>query len=95
MKEPRSIILKPHITEKITQEKENFKYAFEVSIDANKHEIKKAIEQLFKVKVIDVKTVIVKGKVKRLGRFEGRRKDRKKAIVTLKKGDVIPLFEGV
>ncbi len=95
MKEPRDIILRPHITEKMTQEKENFKYAFEVAIDSNKHEIKKAIEQLFKVKVIDVKTVIVKGKVKRLGRFEGKRKDWKKAIVTLKKGDVIPLFEGV
>lgn len=94
MKEPRSVIIRPHITEKMSKEKDNFKYAFEVDIDANKHEIKKAVEELFKVKVIDVKTVIVKGKVKRLGRFEGRRKDWKKAIVTLKKGDVIPLFEG-
>jgi large subunit ribosomal protein L23 len=74
MKEPRDIIIRPHITEKMTNEKENFKYAFEVNMDANKYEIKRAVEQLFKVKVVDVKTIIVKGKRKRLGRFEGKNK---------------------
>ncbi len=57
-------------------------------------EVKQAIEQLFKVKVVDVKTAIVRGKFRRIGRNEGKRPNWKKAIVTLKEGDAISLFEG-
>ncbi len=96
MREPRKIIIRPHITEKMTLEREKGnKYAFEVAMEANKIEIKKAVEELFKVKVIDVKTMVVKGKMRRIGWTRGKRKDWKKAIVTLKPGDTIPLFEGV
>ncbi|RKZ20011.1 50S ribosomal protein L23 [bacterium] len=95
MKEPREVIIRPVITEKATRLKELNQYVFEVHPDANKHEIKKAVEELFKVKVKKVRTINVKGKPARRGRIEGRRKSWKKAIVTLKEGDVINLFEGV
>lgn len=95
MKEPQNIILRPLITEKTTQQKEdNHQYVFEVHRDANKIEIKSAVEQLFKVRVIKVRTINVLGKVKRLGRKYGKRPDWKKAIVTLKEGDRIEFFEG-
>ena len=71
------------------------KYAFEVDLKANKPEIKKAIEELFKVNVVGVHTMIVHGKVKRMGRFEGKRPNWKKAIVSLKKGEKIEFFETV
>ena len=95
MKNPRSIIGRPLITEKnhILRDEEN-KYVFEVSIDANKLEIRKAIEEIFDVQVASVKTMRMKGKMKRLGRYEGRRPDWKKAIVKLVDGDVIDLFSG-
>lgn len=95
MKDPRDIIIKPIITEKATSLKELNQYVFEVHPDANKHEIKKAVEELFKVKVKKVRTINVKGKPARWRRVEGRRRSWKKAIVTLKEGDVINLFEGV
>lgn len=95
MKEPHEIIRKPLITEKSTQQKEeNRQYVFEVDPKANKIEIKAAVEQLFKVKVIKVRTLNVLGKIKRLGRKYGKRPDWKKAIVTLKEGDRIDFFEG-
>ena len=95
MKEPHNIILRPLITEKTTQLKEGSnQYVFEVHPDANKIEIKSAIEQLFKVKVLKVRTSNILGKVKRLGRKYGKRPDWKKAIVTLKEGDRIEFFEG-
>jgi large subunit ribosomal protein L23 len=75
------------------RDREN-KFAFEIHLKANKTEVKQAIEQLFKVKVLDVKTSIVRGKFRRLGRSEGQRPNWKKAIVTLKEGDAIQLFEG-
>ncbi len=95
MKEPHEIIRRPLITEKSTQQKEeNRQYVFEVDPRANKIEIKEAVEQLFKVKVLKVRTLNVLGKIKRLGRRYGKRPDWKKAIVTLKEGDRIDFFEG-
>ncbi len=63
--------------------------------DANKLQIKKAVEELFKVRVEDVTTMMMHGRPKRLGRFEGRRADWKKAVVKLRKGETIELFESV
>jgi len=95
MKEGQRIIRKPLVTEKSTQQKETGnQYAFEVDRNANKVEIQFAIERLFKVRVVQVRTSNVLGKVKRLGRRFGKRPDWKKAIVTLKEGDRIDFFEG-
>jgi len=95
MKEAQKIIRRPLITEKSTQQKEeNHQYVFEVHRDANKIEIQLAVERLFKVKVLQVRTSNVLGKEKRLGRRYGKRPDWKKAIVTLKEGDRIEFFEG-
>lgn len=96
MKDPRRIIKVPLVSEKGTGMRMNEnKYVFKVDKKANKLEIKRAIEELFKVKVEDVSTMIMHGKPKRLGRFEGRRPDWKKAVVRLKKGETIELFETV
>ncbi|MCD6400204.1 50S ribosomal protein L23 [candidate division WOR-3 bacterium] len=95
MNDPRKIIIRPHITEKITISREQSKYAFEVHRSATKLGIKKAVEELFKVTVLDVNIINVKGKTRRIGRIQGRKKNWKKAIVTLKPGDTIPLFEGM
>jgi len=95
MKETYRIIRRPLITEKSTHQKEaNRQYTFEVDRGANKIEIQSAVERLFKVKVLQVQTCNVLGKVKRLGRRYGKRPDWKKAIVTLKEGDRIDFFEG-
>ncbi len=95
MKEIHQIIRRPLVTEKSTQQKETHnQYVFEVQREANKIEIQRAVERLFKVKVIQVRTSNVLGKVKRLGRKYGKRPDWKKAIVTLKEGDRIEFFEG-
>jgi large subunit ribosomal protein L23 len=84
------------ITEKTHQLKEvGNKVTFRVGVKANKIEIRKAIEELFKVKVLAVNTIHMKGKKKRLGRTEGVRPDWKKAIVTLAPGEKIAGFEGV
>jgi large subunit ribosomal protein L23 len=95
MKEAQKIIRRPMITEKSTRQKEESRqYVFEVHRDANKIEIQSAVERLFKVKVLQVRTSNVLGKVKRLGRRSGKRPDWKKAIVTLREGDRIDFFEG-
>jgi large subunit ribosomal protein L23 len=95
MKEAQKIIRRPMITEKSTRQKEEGRqYVFEVDRDANKIEIQIAIERLFKVKVLQVRTSNVLGKMKRLGRRYGKRADWKKAVVTLKEGDRIDFFEG-
>ena len=95
MKEAQKIIIRPLITEKSTQQKEESnQYVFEVHRDANKIEIQSAVERLFKVKVSQVRTSNVLGKVKRVGRKYGKRQDWKKATVTLKEGDRIEFFEG-
>jgi large subunit ribosomal protein L23 len=95
VKQNRNVIIRPLVTEKISnlQESEN-KVAFVVDRSANKIEIRKAVENRFDVKVKKVATINMKGKVKRLGRFEGRRAHWKKAIVTLKEGFAIDFFEG-
>lgn len=77
------IILKPVITEKSMDDAQNKKYTFKVAVNANKTEIKKAVEEIFDVDVKKVNTMHVKGKVKRMGRTEGRTAAYKKAIVTL------------
>lgn len=95
MRNPRDIIKKPVVSERTMGLLEDNKYTFYVDPQANKIEIKHAIQQLFNVTVLDVNTMNVKGKTKRVGRFVGKTADRKKAIVTLKEGDKIPVFEGV
>ena len=103
------IVKRPLLTEKGTRLKDNGgapagtfteeelkpQVLFEVALEANKIEIKNAIEALFSVKVVDVHTQIMRGKDKRVGRFMGRRPNWKKAIVTLAPGNKIEFFEGV
>lgn len=80
----------PHISEKSTIIADSAgQVAFRVAPDANKHEVKEAIERLFEVRVVDVRTARAKGKRKRFGRVSGRRRDWKKAYVTLAEGDDI------
>lgn len=95
MKDYRDIIIKPVVTEKSMDLLADNKYTFIVDKKANKTEIKGAIEHIFKVEVEKVYTMNIKGKPKRMGRFEGKRPDRKKAIVALKAGQKIRLFEGM
>lgn len=89
----RDILIKPLVTEKTTALMEEGKYTFRVPLAATKVEIRQAVEQIFKVKVQAVNTMRYEGKMKRLGRTQGRRSDWKKAIVTLKPGETIELFE--
>ena len=92
---PRDIIIRPIVTEKTSDMRKDNKYTFQVAMGANKTEIRQAIEAIFNVKVVNVNTVRVEGKKKRMGRFEGKRSDYKKAIVKLASGNTIPLFEGM
>ena len=90
------IIKKPLITEKTNLQKEDFnQVTFEVDRRANRIEIQRAVERIFKVKVAKTRTMSVTGKVKRRGRISGKRKDWKKAVVTLMPGERIDFFEGV
>ncbi len=90
------IIRRPLITEKGTVLREALRqYLFEVDQKATKRQIKGAVEALFKVHVEDVKTLRVRGKVKRVGRGTGKRPNWKKAFVTIKAGEKIEFFEGV
>lgn len=90
------LIKRPLVTEKSVAGARGGKYSFEVHPDANKIEIRKAVEEKFKVKVVKVNTVHIPGKTKRMGRFRpGRTAAWKKAIVTLAPGHKIPLFEGM
>ena len=95
MANPRDILLRPLITEKTSLLMQDNKYTFLVPLTANKVEIRQAVEQVFKVKVLAVNTVRVMGKTKRMGRTQGKRPDYKKAIVKLAAGENIPFFEGV
>jgi large subunit ribosomal protein L23 len=93
---PYEIIKGPVITEKGTIQKEaNNQLTFEVDRKANRVEIRHAVEKVFNVRVQRVRTMQIKGKVKRVGRTLGKRRDWKKAIVTLAKGENIEFFEGV
>lgn len=96
MLEEYRIIRRPIVTEKGSALKdENNQLVFEVALDANKPEIRKAVEKIFKVTVLSVRTQNRQGKRKRMGRSVGRRRNWKKAVVTLKEGDRIDFFEGV
>ena len=89
------IIKRPLVTEKSNIQKETAnQLTFEVDRSANRIEIRRAIEQIFNVKVASVRTMQVTGKVKRRGRILGKRRDWKKAIVTLRPGERIDFFEG-
>ncbi len=96
MKDTYRILRKPLITEKSNQMKESLnQIAFEVDKRANKIEIKNAVVKLFNVHVIKVRTFMVLGKKKRMGKSLGKKSDWKKAVVTLKAGERIDFFEGV
>jgi large subunit ribosomal protein L23 len=93
---PYDILKRPVITEKSTSQKEaNNQLTFEVDRKANKVEIRQAVEQVFKAKVLGVRTIQMKGKVKRFGRTVGKRRNWKKAVVTLAPGERVEFFEGV
>jgi large subunit ribosomal protein L23 len=109
MRAAQTIIKRPLLTEKSARLRETGgassapaegdayaqKVLFEVARDANKIEIRRAVQDLFNVTVTDVRTLVMRGKVKRVGRFSGQRPSWKKAFVTLKPGDNIEFFEGV
>lgn len=92
---PRDLLIRPIVTEKTSAMMQENKYTFRVPLEANKVEIRQAVESIFNVKVLSVNTVRVLGKTKRMGRFVGKRSDYKKAIVKLAEGNTIPLFEGM
>lgn len=90
------VLRRPIVTEKtMIQTEEDNKYTFEVDSNANKNQIKEAVETAFEVTVLDVNTINVSGKTRRWGRNEYQTSDWKKAIVTLAPGDSIQFFEGV
>ncbi|MCI0549257.1 MAG: 50S ribosomal protein L23 [Candidatus Rokubacteria bacterium] len=94
-RDPRRVLLRPLMTEKSMLQKEELNaVTFEVARDANKVEIRQAVEKVFNVKVAEVRTASREGKWKRMGKFEGQRPAWKKAIVTLKAGHKIELVEG-
>ena len=88
------IIVRPVITEKTSRQMELGQYAFEVLPKANKIEIRKAVEEVFKVKVVKVNTIQVRSKPKRMGAFWRRSRSWQKAVATLAKGEKIALLEG-
>ena len=94
-RDPRNVLVKPLMTEKSMQRKEELNaITFQVSVDSNKVEIRQAVEKVFNVKVVTVRTASHEGKWKRMGKFEGRRSAWKKAVVTLAPGHKIELIEG-
>jgi len=95
MRDYTEVLVKPMISEKTIGLIEDNKYTFIVAREANKIEIAHAVEEAFKVKVVGVNTRIVKGKLKRMGRYAGKRPDVKKAVVTLREGDSIEMFSGL
>lgn len=97
MKSLYDVILRPLIlTEKgESLKEEQNKFFFEVAMKANKAEVKEAVEKLFKVRVTDVNTMVIRGKPGRIGKMQTKRPNWKKAIVTLQEGDTVEFFEGV
>lgn len=96
MRDPRDVIVRPIITEKSTSDQaQNNHYTFEVSRDANKHEIKHAVERLFSVHVEQVRTSHQRGKWRRRGQIRGKRPNWKKAVVRVAEGETIEIFEGL
>lgn len=93
MTEARSVIIRPMVSEKTTGAMADSKYTFLVDSRADKTAIKAAVEEIFGVNVIQVNTIHTLGKMRRMGLFRGRRSSTKKAIVTLKAGQKIKVFE--
>ena len=91
----RDVLIRPVISEKATDLLQDGKYTLMVPIKANKVQVRQAVEQIFKVKVVSVNTVRMQGKTKRMGKYVGKRSDYKKAIVTLAPGNQIEIFEGM
>lgn len=92
---PHDVILAPALSEKAVTGIEHGKYVFYVHPDANRTEIKDAIERVFEVEVVKINLLKVRGKIKRMGRYAGRSPERKKAIVTLQAGQRIQQLEGL
>jgi large subunit ribosomal protein L23 len=92
---PYQVVVRPLITEKATILAQEHKYAFEVDKRANKNQVREAIQLAFNVRVMNVHTMNVRGKRRRMGRGVTRTRDWKKAIVTLAEGDSIQIFEGI
>ncbi len=96
MRSPYDVILKPVISERSMDDAQRRKYTFKVATDANKTEVKHALEEIFEVEVEKVNIMNYSGKLKRMGRYEGRTAATKKAIVTLtEKSKQIEFFEGL
>lgn len=93
MRSPHDVLVKPLVTEKSTDLMAENKYVFKVHPKANKIEIKIAVETIFSVNVVEVRTMNVSGKFKRQGRFAGYTPNWKKAIITLAEGQRLPIFE--
>lgn len=96
MRDPRAVIVRPVVTERSTElADDRGAYTFIVNKDANKIEIKKAVEALFDVKVKDVRTANYRGKWRRMGNAYGQKASYKKAVVTLAEGQRIDVYEGI
>ncbi|MDP2859546.1 MAG: 50S ribosomal protein L23 [Bacillota bacterium] len=93
--EAREILIKPIVTEKTNLGMSKGRYVFMVKREANRTEIKRAVEEIFKVTVTSVNTANIMGKPRRMGKYEGKRPDYKKAVITLAEGQRIKLFEGI
>lgn len=91
--EMRDVLIRPIITEKATGLSDQNTYAFEVGMAANKIQIERAVAAFYKVDVVAVRTLIVRGKVKRFGKHIGKRSNWKKAYVTLAEGQSLPIYE--
>jgi len=92
---PTVVLKRPVISEKSTLLGGQNKYTFEVAREANKLQIKDAVQKVFKVDVVDVNVINVPGKMRRVGKFHGMTAPHRKAVVTLRKGQRIEIFEGV
>ena len=93
--DPTTVIIRPVVSEKSYVLASNDKYTFRVHAAAHKTQIRQAVEALFDVKVVDVRTMSVKSKPKRRGYTSGRTRSWKKAIVQVRPGDTIPIFQGL
>lgn len=89
------VLKRPVISEKSTMLGSQNKYVFEVARDANKVQIKDAVEKIFKVNVVDVNVINTPGKMRRVGKYRGMTSPHRKAVVTLRPGERIEIFEGV
>jgi large subunit ribosomal protein L23 len=94
VKSPRDVVVRPVVSEKSYAGIERNTYTFVVRPDANKTEIKQAVQSIWDVRVVSVNTMNRRGKLKRRGFTKGRRPDEKRAVVTLAEGDAIEIFEG-